>query len=67
MRGTVLLADVGLELDDPADAGAPGGVGADQAGAQQGVRGFEGRPGEEIAIDDRGRAGRSRGQSPVPT
>jgi hypothetical protein len=67
MGGTVILPDVRLELDDPADPGASGNVGADEAGAEQGARGLEGRPGEEIPIDDRGRPDRFRGQSPVPT
>ena len=34
MRGAVVAADVGLDFDDPPDA-APGGVVADEAGADQ--------------------------------
>jgi hypothetical protein len=66
VRGAVLLADVRLELDDPADPGATGGVGADESRAEQGARGLEGGSGEELPIDDRGRAAGSRDQPPLP-
>jgi hypothetical protein len=44
----VVLADVRLDLDDPADPPARGVV-ADEAGAEQPAAGLERRAGEEVA------------------
>jgi hypothetical protein len=47
----VVLADVGLDLDDPAFATA-GSVGPNETRAEEGTRGGEGVLGEQVAIED---------------
>jgi hypothetical protein len=46
VRRPVLRAGIGLDLDDPADAGDPGRL-PDEAGAQEPARGVDERAGEE--------------------
>jgi hypothetical protein len=53
VRRLVVRADVRLDLDDSACPPAIGVV-SDQVRAKQGAGGFEGGPGEEIAIEDAG-------------
>jgi hypothetical protein len=52
VRGAVVLADVGLDLDDPPDPPA-GLVIADQPDAEECAAGVERGPGEACPIDDR--------------
>jgi hypothetical protein len=47
----VVLADVGLDLDDPSDPTARGVV-ADQPRADEGARGLEGRLREDGPVED---------------
>jgi hypothetical protein len=51
VRGSVLEADVRLDLDDPADA-PPGRVVTDQPGTDQRDGRLERRAGQDRAIDD---------------
>jgi hypothetical protein len=51
MRRPIVLADVRLDLDDPADA-PPGRVVADQPGTDQPDSRLERRAGQDRAIDD---------------
>jgi len=48
MRRPIVLADVGLDLDDTGDP-PPGGVIADEPCAEQSAPGVERRSGEEVA------------------
>jgi hypothetical protein len=51
VRGTVVLPDVRLDLDDPPDAAARVVV-PDQPGAEQRSAGLQRRRGERCAIDE---------------
>ncbi|MEA2653141.1 MAG: hypothetical protein QOI37_368 [Chloroflexota bacterium] len=51
MRRQVVAADVGLDLDDPPDAPTRLVV-PDEAGADQGAGGIEGRTRQERPVDD---------------
>jgi len=53
VRGTILRAEVGLDLDDPTDDPSEFGVVTDQARPQQIARGLEGRAGEAGPLEDR--------------
>jgi hypothetical protein len=67
MRREVLLADVGLELDDPPDPALEPGRGVtDEMGAQQRAGGLEAGTGESAPIDDAGLGAGRPGQRPVP-
>jgi hypothetical protein len=48
MGGEVTLADVRLDLDDPADATAARGGFTDEVRADERARGVERRPGEDL-------------------
>jgi hypothetical protein len=51
MRGPVLDADVGLDLDDPPDP-ASRRIVADQAGPEEGATGLQAGTGQDRSIDD---------------
>ena len=56
------VADVCLDLDDPADPSRAGsGVVADEARAEERRGGLEGRPAEELAREGRSRSAPVRG------
>jgi len=55
VRRQVVLADVGLDLDDPPDAGVRSAV-TDEQRTEQRPRGFERRSGEVLA-PERGSSG----------
>ncbi|MEA2536582.1 MAG: hypothetical protein QOF11_816 [Chloroflexota bacterium] len=62
MRGTIVLPDVGLDLDDPAGDATDDRVVGDQPAADQRACCGEGRLGQDIAGEDRNGA-QFRGKS----
>ena len=64
VRRPVLLADVRLDLDDPASPGCPIGRLVDQVGTQEGVGDLERRPGEERGSVVQERVRKSAWRSP---